>query len=31
MSQILTRSVSIALAMNIAFVLWAGTLTPVAA
>jgi hypothetical protein len=30
MSQILTRSVSIALALNIAFVLWAATLTPVA-
>jgi hypothetical protein len=31
MSQILTRAVSIALAMNVAFVLWATTLTPVAA
>lgn len=30
MSQILTRSVSIALALNIAVVLWAATLTPVA-
>ena len=31
MSQILTRSVSIALALNIVFILWAATLTPVAA
>jgi len=31
MSQILTRSVTIALALNIAFILWATTLTPVAA
>jgi len=30
MSQILNRAVVIALAMNIAFVLWAATLTPVA-
>lgn len=30
MSQILTRSVSIVLALNISFVLWAGTLAPVA-
>lgn len=31
MSQILTRAVSIVLAINIVFVLWAATLTPVAA
>jgi len=30
MSQILSRSVAIALAMNVAFVLWASTLSPLA-
>jgi len=31
MSQILSRAAIIALAMNIAFVLWASTLSPVTA
>ncbi len=31
MSQILSRSVAIALAMNVAFILWVSTLAPVAA
>lgn len=30
MSQILSRSISIAIAMNVALILWANTLAPVA-
>lgn len=30
MSQILSRSISIAIALNVAFVLWASTLAPIA-